>query len=305
VSLGGCRGRLLRCIVRDNWSNHSFGGVWVSFGPIDIEACQILDNVSTGGPAGLGIDQVADGRVRTTVVRGNRSRGAAHAAAGLLVLRSTLLVEDCILQDNDSQHSGGGLVVRDGSNVAMARCRLQDNRSQDAGGGAWVVGSQLRARDLVVAGNQAANGGAMRIASGATLQLEAATIVGNRAALVGGVLAYGAGASTLQRTIVAHNTGAAAACLGELRWDCCITWGNGDDTPCGQDGGGNRRVDPLFCAVTGETRRWDLRLQIGSPAAGGDCGRIGAETVGCGNTAVQSTTWTALKHLYRGVDARP
>ncbi len=65
---------------------------------------------------------------------------------------------------------------------------------------------------------------------------------------------------------------------------------------------GNISVDPEYCGIAGAANYY---LQSDSPCARGNhpdqinCGTIGAFGVGCGNTPVRSTSWGALKTLYR------
>ena len=68
---------------------------------------------------------------------------------------------------------------------------------------------------------------------------------------------------------------------------------------CAGDQGTNRELNPLFC----NPAQNDFALAQNSPAAGGTCGALGALGVACPaqgiETAARTSTWTALKRLYR------
>jgi hypothetical protein len=94
-------------------------------------------------------------------------------------------------------------------------------------------------------------------------------------------------------------------CHGYGEFQCCDVWGNelGDWV-----GGlwcfnvpelGNFSEDPLLC----DPLEADLGLGDGSPCLPGvhggmECGQIGAYGLGCGMSAIISTTWGRLKSLY-------
>jgi hypothetical protein len=80
---------------------------------------------------------------------------------------------------------------------------------------------------------------------------------------------------------------------------CCDLYGNegGNWIGCIADQygvNGNMSEDPLFCDPDNE----DFTLREDSPCApanSGGCGLIGAVPVGCGATALEPTTWGAIK----------
>jgi hypothetical protein len=77
---------------------------------------------------------------------------------------------------------------------------------------------------------------------------------------------------------------------------------NVDPPPFGTNG--NIDVDPQFCGVEPQVSG-NYFLQSDSPCAPGKhpdgypCGLIGARAVGCQDTAVERTTWGAIKAIYR------
>lgn len=305
LALGGCYGRLRRCIVRGNWSDNFTGGMWLSRGPFEVEDCEITNNVSTGGPSGIGFDLLTEGSVRRCVVRGNRARGPMNAAAGLLVLRSNVTIEDCTIENNDSEASGGGLSVGQNSVLRVERCRINGNSTRGHGGGVWIEASQARLNQIVIAGNSAPGAGGIKLENNATLWLTHSTVAANRADAVG-VLATFASRAAISSSIIAFNSGnPALLCDSGVSLQCVDLFSNGPQLQCSADGSGNLEVDPLFCGLDASAGRFDVRLQNGSPVADGECGLLGAQPVGCTSTAVQPVTWSQLKRLYDVPARRP
>jgi hypothetical protein len=111
---------------------------------------------------------------------------------------------------------------------------------------------------------------------------------------------------TADRTIVAFGTtGEAVRCDGTttVALSCCDVFGNegGDWVGSISDQygiNGNISADPLFC----NPGIGDFTLHANSPCApdsNPDCGLIGAWPVGCADTPVETTTWGAIKAIYR------
>ena len=100
--------------------------------------------------------------------------------------------------------------------------------------------------------------------------------------------------------IIAGNDG--AACSGTALFICCDLFGNvAGDGLCGNDGGGNMSVDPLFCSHDPDGTL-DVSIQDRSPCAPSNatnCGLIGAGAVECKGVAVERHSWSDVKELYR------
>lgn len=301
VALGGAQGRLVRCEVRDNWSDNSTGGMWLSYGPFEVQECVIENNISTGGPAGLGIDLAAGSMVRTCRIRGNHARGPYHAGAGIVVLRSSLTIEDCRIEDNDSEASGGGVAAALGGSVTIRRSHIAGNVSLGQGGGVFASGTVLQLEEVVLLRNRASAGGGLKLEFGAQAHLQRCTLVANAAAFASGLLLTGAEVRVEASILAFHQGDNPWFCTGAASFECVDTFGNGSDALCGEDRGGNRSVDPQFCAYDPESAQVDLSLRSGSPlAGGGSCSRVGALPVGCVLPGATRATWSQVKQVYRG-----
>jgi predicted outer membrane repeat protein len=249
------------------WRNEAgLGGGLSIVGDGTVSDCDFVENAAGSG-AGLWTDEAS--------INGCRFRGntAAHAGGGLYGGSA----QECIFSDNVAAYGGGV------SSASLTRC--------------------------IVLGNSAARGGG--IASGSSATVQGCTISGNFAV-------EGSGASirnsdhpvtlTLEHTIVAFNQGGEAVICGGMATaesTCSDIFGHagGDWVGCmaGQLGvSGNISEDPLFC----NPASGDFTLAEGSPCApfsppNPECALIGALPVGCGATAVRTTTWGFIKGAFR------
>jgi hypothetical protein len=98
--------------------------------------------------------------------------------------------------------------------------------------------------------------------------------------------------------------GAPVACpIPGATLTCCDIYGNTGGDWVGEIAGqygvnGNISEDPLFCDIAND----DFTLNAASPCAPANssgCGLIGALPVGCGATAVESTTWGSIKASFK------
>ncbi|MBM4118726.1 hypothetical protein FJ251_13525 [bacterium] len=188
------------------------------------------------------------------------------------------------------------------------------------GGGLSVAGAQLTLRDLRFLRNAAAADGGAIYAVQAGLDLENCLFYANYASSGSGAALHIAGASPGgQPQRIAHCTFAAnAGCCGGrslVLADCAADISNciledvvcgagvtarfacNNGSTCGQSGDGNFIADPRYCGF----ELADCRLEPDSPCLpenNPDCGLIGAYG-GCATTAAASTSFSAVKSLYR------
>jgi hypothetical protein len=278
-----------RCVFRRNrvfgYENASGGALYTS--SATIELCVFEENYvrSAGSTVGGAIRATASPLVSQCIFRRNLADGHYFTAKAGAAFVATGRVDGCLFFENTAQ------------------CELGPGQGGAIAGDAFLVSRS------VFAGNTAArttplgpgNGGAIYARFHSTI--ESSTFAGNS----GGTEA-GAGCmeflegGTLNAVIVAQTT-LGETCRGDATWTCSILFGNAaGDVFCGMDAGGNLVADPLFCAdprVAG-----DVSIRSTSVCAPGrgprGCDGIGAGGVGCDPQAVESRTWTAVKHLYRG-----
>jgi hypothetical protein len=195
-----------------------------------------------------------------------------------------LTLNACIIADN---HYGpmmgwGGGIVFHGESLVVSDCVFARNTATGHGGsgGAFVVW----AGDVAVSGCTIADNGGN--AAGPAIWL------------------YDARSFSMTNTTVAFGTGAAVfGSAGSVSLNCCDIYGNEGGDWVGEIAGqyginGNISEDPLFCDMAND----DFTIDAASPCApehSGGCGLIGALPVGCAGTAVEPTTWGAIKASFR------
>jgi predicted outer membrane repeat protein len=188
-------------------------------------------------------------------------------------------LDDCRFVANSADY--GGALMADAATIVLDGCVLVANSASERGGG-------------IYAGDRAA------------LALQRCTLAYNEGLAVGGIALATMSNLDLQRTIIAFSPVGEAV---ELRFastasvSCADLFGNagGDWTGAlaafvGVDG--NLSVDPEFC---GDGAEGDVTLAASSPcAAAPDCGRMGAEGVGCAKRGQSDSSLSAIKGLYGG-----
>jgi len=245
---------------------------------------------------------------------GNRA-GHDSGFAGAILCQSAI-IRDCWFESN----SAGAFIVTLGGAIyeygvaSIERCvfvrNLAQSFSQSGLGGAVAATRGGRIAecifiDNVVEGPFTNEGGAIYADKG--IVIEACTIVGGRggnAGGVGGVTLHGGGLVT---RVILTGVSEGRACSGSPgpEWRCSNVYGNvRGDQLCGIDGGGNFSLPPLFCSADPESSL-DVSIDKNSPCAAGrhpagiDCGLVGAGEVKCSSVAVEQSSWTVLKQMYR------
>ena len=236
---------------------------------------------------------VADVEFNYCSFRDNVSTGWSGAGA-YLYTGSAVTFNNCFFLNNSTPDDGAGVFVFYTDVISFTNCTFFGNVADDIGGGASINGSDATFTSCSFSEN-----------SGGSIPYPA-----------GGISHQYGGALTLDRTIIAFSGDGHAVDITNsptITVSCCNIYGN-DNNNGGEEGdwvenlfgldgaNGNFSLDPQFC---GEAGVYNLELQSDSPCAQanlpGDaaaCGDIGALAVGCLETAVEATTWSAVKGLY-------
>jgi len=239
-----------------------------------VDSCFFARNNASAGEYGGGIYAESSSLVVTECVfRDNGGEGGG----GISSLFSELTISDSDFQGNSSDNNGGGGIYCAISVATITDCRFYDNMQCGHGAGLATLSSEVTVTNC----SFAANGSCSQIHAGGL-----------------------SGSMTLENTIIAWGAGPAVSCDGGtvVTLRCCDVFGNqgGDWADCiaGQQGvEGNFAADPQFCNLADG----NFTLNGGSPCLPGnhpqgeDCGLIGAFDQGCGATAVEPTTWGAIK----------
>jgi len=226
---------------------------------------------------------------------------------GLLVSGSgAVQVVDSTFLANASSGAGGAVHVVGGA-VSLQGCSLTANSALLEGGAVAVELGTLEMTSCIVTSNSAVSGGGVAIQDFSSASIALSTIHDNSALSGGGLWFDDNLGSTLEVTrsvIAASADGGATHCdnYSVPTFTCVDSFDNaGGDALCGVDGGGNLSVDPQFCRVDPAGDGVYL-LQADSPllAINNACAvDIGATGAGCGVTAVEQSTWGAVKATYR------
>jgi parallel beta-helix repeat protein len=283
-----------------------------------------------------------------TIIRGftvtgglGGSFGLDRYGGGLLCEYTQTLIESCVLSGNSS-YSGGGIACRSGSptirncdfigntvdgdgagiilladsDPLIENCVFSDNDAAADGGAIYVTRSSGMVRGCLFTENRAGFWGAgIYCQSFSTPHVQDCTFCLNYCYSEGSGICASSGSSlTVERTIVAFNTGApgVSTLLGgdasSIDVRCCDVFGNLENNYGGsmddQTGlNDNISADPCFCDMAND----DFTLWNYSPCAQAACGTIGARPVACWDAqeVVDSDASDAARLNLLRIDASP
>jgi predicted outer membrane repeat protein len=291
-------------------------GLYCSASSPTVTACSFAENGTWEGYGhGAGIACVMGSSPLVEDCHFSDNNSAAGAlGAGIFSAGSSPEIHGCTFFGNSAE--GGGGIACTGSSVVISHCYFEGNVSDNNGGGGvlcyTIQGGAYDSRisDSVFVGNMGYYGAGV-MCTGTQVTIERSTFVAQTSwygecSGVGAADSQGGSPAqvTVDRSIIVFGDGRAADCDGAstITMTCCDAFGNadGDWVGCiaGQYGiNGNISEDPLFCDMAGG----DYTIDATSPCApenSGGCGLIGALPVGCGVTAVEPTTWGAIKQAF-------
>jgi predicted outer membrane repeat protein len=332
----GSSPKLQHCTFRGNTATVYGGAVCCRASSPILWFCLFEENDAVGGPGtgGGAISCLAGAgpAVRGCTFTGNTAAnfgGAVSCAASHPVLRG------CEFTGNIAGTTGGGAVFCGvGSAATFTGCVFVDNFASNMGGAIQTQNSSITVTDCGFYENAAGIGpsglgGALTLHYTSSGQFSGCTFAGNFANVGGAVecfdhadatftnctfaantAAYGVAVSAndaspvFENSIIAFSegTGAAARCVGTAApsFSKCVLFANaGGNDLCGSVADTLHR-DPLFC----DMEEWEFDLCQNSVCAAANnvwTQLIGALDVGCGScgSAVETTTWGAIKALYR------
>jgi hypothetical protein len=191
-------------------------------------------------------------------------------------------ISGCEFIDNEAYWTGGGLSAGwRFTELSLDHCTFIGNSTM------WLYGCVI---DILTWSDEEVT----------AFQMTNCTVASNH----GGVNGSMCLSTVIERTIIAYNTWSAVG----GQYSCCDLFGNdGGDWVGGIAGQygirGNFSACPSFCHI----ELADAGICDQSPCAPGnhpdgyDCGLIGAHDVGCvcGATSTESSTWGAIKSMYR------
>jgi hypothetical protein len=254
-------------------------------------------------PESVVIDAQQHGRVFT--VTGNATRiervrltgGVAVRGGGIRVDAGNLILDQVVIDHCEA--SSGGAVFVSGAEVVLDGCVLVDNEATTSGGALQVVASpSTQLTGCLLHGNRAGAMGGAWYAALSQLAITSTTIVGNVSALGGEGVAFGEHAVVATELVATDNDtpdgwqGLTSTLLSDAtsrtQNTCTLRWQGQSPAWPGYLGDqlddpslGNIEADPLYCAGSGE---WSdvYGVAAGSPALpDGQCGLKGAFGQAC------------------------
>ena len=280
----------------------TFGGGILCHGssPV-IEDNWIIDNQ---GESGAGVGAAYNGAapvIRRNVIEDNSTLGANGGGIICYYSGQAHIYENTV-RNNFADHVGGGIFVYVNSSAVIRDNWIEGNSAVNHGGGVQANLSNIEATGNVIVGNTAYYGGGINITESASAIISDNTLHANEGAVGGGISLRPVGTKCptvmLERNIIANSIGDGIYYeCGSLTMQCNDCWGStGSDYSGTSPGAGDFSEDPLFC----DPDNSNFTLQTDSPCVDGyGCGQIGAYGVGCGPTQTETTTWGAIKAMYR------
>ncbi len=238
----------------------------------------------------------------TTRLEGFTVRNGKNLTGGGIRIQSgcALIISNCIIENNHADVRGGGIYIDNTSDPTIEFCVIRGNTANEGGG----IYSQTA--NPIIQWNVICDNYAMILGGGVHIAFAGAGIFAQNSVAMNEVgMDNGAGLSiagsmmTVTNNVIALNIGSAGFWVqgSMLTTDCNLCWGNPDGDYYGVSPGPNDiAADPQFC----DPDNCDLSVTGASPAVSSqECGLIGAQTVGCGFTATENTSWGGIKSMYR------
>jgi len=266
--------------------------------------CLIDDNEAPSG-AGIFIRNGSDCYMSGCTITNNRIDFVWGQGGGIFVNGSAPTIVRCDISGNSALGNGGGIAYQLGAAGTLSGCTITGNTLEQEwtyGAGVAIDDSSPLIEGCIISANECvhadADGAGVHVIWESAPILRNCTIADNiggaGAGLCSGVYVSFDNLIAIEKCIIANNTnGAGLYCEGgSPTVSCTDLFGNAaGDALCGNDGGGNFSLDPMFCGAG------DYLLQAGSPCATGCAGElIGALPADCGATGAQSAPRTAA-HL--------
>ena len=119
------------------------------------------DTVLDGSSFSGAVVSFTSGETINSILSGFTVRnGSAFQGAGVLIKNASPILIDCLIKDNQTSGSGGGLFAESGV-VTLENVTVSNNNSSDAGGGAYFKFCEGSFTDCIFRNNSATNGGAI------------------------------------------------------------------------------------------------------------------------------------------------
>ncbi|MDH6603835.1 hypothetical protein OKW23_000980 [Bacilli bacterium PM5-9] len=142
---------------------------------IDFYSGSITKNIATGRGGGVNID----GGVVFTLYTGTVSQNTAKDGAGVIVDKSTFVLKDGQIKENDVIDDGGGFKLESNSTLTIEKGDIIDNESGRDGGAIRSSNSIINITTVEITGNLAPFGAGISANGASTISMSDGNISGN------------------------------------------------------------------------------------------------------------------------------
>jgi predicted outer membrane repeat protein len=214
---------IVNCTIRDNQAAYG-GGIYCRDSvDISLSNCFIEYNRARGywdefnyfcaGGVGGGLDfDHCNVEIRDCVISHNTAAeyGDGRASGGGIRLAQTnLVLNNCHIEDNLSEGTGGGIAIRNECQVDLIHCFIRHNSALTAGGGFYSYNIYDSLGDLdmfncTISDNTAENGGGFYLLQNQTT-LKHCTITSNQVQSLGGGFYFSESLAALTNCLIASN----------------------------------------------------------------------------------------------------
>lgn len=231
---------------------------------------------------------------------------AEGAGAGLSVLYSNAIVQDCVFLGNGAGFGGGAIqswaTGESGpSQLTVERCLFQQNMAGYHGGAVMSMETVLDFVDCVFVDNACGiMGGAIDCSYRSQGRISNCVFYGSQGTEGAALNCEGDSLLVIENSIIMASSGSTAVECGQdvkfkPSFSCSDVYGNtsGDWADCiaEQDSlNNNISIDPMFC----DPKNGDFRLQATSPLLNLDCRPLESWSTGCGTPLDKTNTWREL-----------
>ncbi len=147
------------CVIVGCRAESTGGGIFCEGGSPYIIGCSITDNFAAyyGGGASFVFCDTPD---RPVILDCRITGNDAGLEGGALDLgRSSAMVANCVIADNEAVSNGGGINCFDSSNLSMINCTVTGNVAADSGGALYCqYGSTAQVRNSILWANEGSQG---------------------------------------------------------------------------------------------------------------------------------------------------
>lgn len=172
--------------VHSNVSTKSGGAFYINEGNLNVNGGDIQDNIATEGKGG--VFYINNGTVNLSHATARNNTSGSDGGVLYVKTGSVQVTDDFTFDNNTSTNGNGGAFCVTGGDVAVTNSLIRNNHAPKGyGGGLYVSGGTLTFNGNFST-NNAVNGGAVYLASGAKMKFNGGIIAGNTANRISGTV---------------------------------------------------------------------------------------------------------------------